>query len=87
MTLDTNMTIDDLLMWHPQAASVFIRRMMLCVGCPAARFHTLADASQLFGYELEDLSGEINIAISVPTSRSGSVQMSAVRGEEQGVGQ
>jgi hybrid cluster-associated redox disulfide protein len=63
MKMDTNMTINDLLTQHPQATNVFIRRMMLCVGCPAAGFHTLEDAAQLYGFALEDLAGEVESAI------------------------
>lgn len=57
------MTINDLLKQHPQATNVFIRRTMLCVGCPAAGFHTLEDAAKLYGCELNDLSREIKGAI------------------------
>ena len=56
------MTINDLLKLNPRATKVFIRRMMLCVGCPAAGFHTLEDAAKLYGYELDDLSREIKAA-------------------------
>lgn len=57
------MTINDLLKQHPQATNVFIKRTMLCVGCPAAGFHTLKDAAKLYGYELKELSREIKGAI------------------------
>ena len=57
------MTINDLLRRHPRATAVFIRRKMLCVGCPAAEFHTLEDAANLYGYALDDLSRETGIAI------------------------
>ena len=63
MKLDTKMTINDLLKQHPQATAVFIRRRMLCVGCPAAEFHTLEDAAKLYGYQLDDLSDEISMAV------------------------
>jgi hybrid cluster-associated redox disulfide protein len=63
MKMDTKMTINDLLEKHPGATNVFIRRMMLCVGCPAAGFHTLEDAAGLYGFELEELVGEVESAI------------------------
>jgi hybrid cluster-associated redox disulfide protein len=84
MNLDTKMTIDNLLLRHPQAAAVFIRRMMFCVGCPAAKFHTLIDASKLYGYKLEDISGEIILAVNAYAGLSGSGQIPAVRDEQQG---
>ncbi len=57
------MTINDLLRQYPRATSVFIKRMMLCIGCPAAEFHTLEDAAMLYGFPLGDLSHEIETAI------------------------
>jgi len=63
MKMDTTMTINDLLEKHPGATSVFLRRMMLCVGCSAAGFHTLEDAAGLYGFELDDLAGEVERAI------------------------
>jgi hybrid cluster-associated redox disulfide protein len=63
------MTINDLLKQHPQATGVFIRRKMLCVGCPAAEFHTLEDAAKLYGYELGDLYREIGIAVAGAEAR------------------
>jgi hybrid cluster-associated redox disulfide protein len=59
MKMDTEMTINNLLKQHPAATNVFIRRMMLCVGCPAAGFHTLQDAAKLYGHQLDELSREI----------------------------
>jgi hybrid cluster-associated redox disulfide protein len=63
MKMDTTMTITDLLKKHPEATNVFIRRTMLCVGCPAAGFHTLEDAAKLYGFELDELAGEVKRAI------------------------
>jgi len=57
------MTINDLLKSYPQATRVFIRRRMLCVGCPAAEFHTLKDAAKLYGYALNVLYQEIGVAV------------------------
>lgn len=63
LKMDTKMTINELLEKHPGATNVFIRRMMLCVGCPAAGFHTLEDAAGLYGFDLEDLAEEVSGAI------------------------
>jgi hybrid cluster-associated redox disulfide protein len=59
----SKMTINDLLKRHPSATGVFIKRLMLCVGCPAAEFHTLEDAAKLYGYALDDLCREIRMAV------------------------
>ncbi len=81
MKMDTKMTINDLLEKHPGATSVFIRRMMLCVGCPAAGFHTLKDAAGLYGFELEELAGEVKSAIrkAKPTADKTEEQLAAVK--------
>ncbi len=55
MNADTKMTIKELLERRPQATGVFIKRRMLCVGCPAESFHTLEDAAKLYGINLNDL--------------------------------
>lgn len=55
MNVDTKMTINELLERHPQATGVFIKRRMLCIGCPAESFHTLEDAAKLYGIDLNDL--------------------------------
>jgi hybrid cluster-associated redox disulfide protein len=54
------MDLDSLLEAYPEAARVFARRGMLCVGCPIARFHTLEDAAALYGLELAELVEEID---------------------------
>ena len=61
--VDPTMTIGELLELYPEAVSVFIRRRMLCVGCPTEDYHTLEDASRLYGHSLDDLRGDILAAI------------------------
>jgi hybrid cluster-associated redox disulfide protein len=55
MKLHSKMTISDLLKRQPRATGVFIKRKMLCVGCPAEAFHTLEDAARLYDFDLNDL--------------------------------
>ncbi|PKN87056.1 MAG: hypothetical protein CVU51_06225 [Deltaproteobacteria bacterium HGW-Deltaproteobacteria-1] len=56
-------TINDLLAKHPEAAGIFIKRKMLCVGCPSEAFHTLEDVVRLYGFDLNDLTAAISKAI------------------------
>ena len=63
MKLNTKITIRDLLMKYPRTASIFIRKKMLCVGCPSEAFHTLEDAARLYGFDLNDLTAAISKAI------------------------
>jgi hybrid cluster-associated redox disulfide protein len=63
MDLDLKMTVSELLTHHPSAISVFIKRKMLCVGCPTETFHTLEDVARIYGIELEQLLKELRGAI------------------------
>lgn len=65
MDLDFKMTVSELLTHHPSAISVFLRRKMLCVGCPTERFHTLEDVARIHGIAMEKLLRELQGAISV----------------------
>jgi hybrid cluster-associated redox disulfide protein len=71
MKMDREMTIEDLLEKHPGATTVFLKRMMLCVGCPASGFHTLEDAAKLYGFKLDELCREVEEAIHCAERRSG----------------
>lgn len=42
-TLDPEMTVDDIMRSWPATIAVFLRHRFLCVGCPIAPFHTIAD--------------------------------------------
>jgi len=53
MNLDLKMTTGELLTGHLSVMDVFIKRKMLCVGCPTETFHTLEDVDSIYGIELE----------------------------------
>jgi len=63
MRLNSKITIKELMMTHPSAIGVFIRRKMPCIGCPAERFHTIEEAARMNGillkHLLKDLRGVI----------------------------
>jgi hybrid cluster-associated redox disulfide protein len=65
MQLDSKMTVSELMTYHPSAIDVFIRRRILCVGCPTETFHTLEDAARINGIALEHLLKELQEAIGV----------------------
>jgi hybrid cluster-associated redox disulfide protein len=64
MIIDSKMTVSDLLKIHPSVMNVFIKRKMLCVGCPAESFHTLEDVARIYGIALETFLRELQVAIS-----------------------
>ena len=65
MIIDSKMTVSDLMRVHPSAMDVFIKRKMLCVGCPTESFHTLEDVAHLYGIALEQLLKELQGVIDV----------------------
>lgn len=65
--LDGNMSVADLLDKWPQAAPVFIRRRMACVGCSMAMFETLEDAARIYGVLPRVFINELQAAIETPS--------------------
>jgi hybrid cluster-associated redox disulfide protein len=55
MKIDSKMTVRELMMRHPSAMGVFIKRKMPCIGCPAEAFHTMEDAARMNGILLKHL--------------------------------
>ena len=63
MKLDSKMTVSELMTVHASAIDVFIKRKMLCVGCPTETFHTLEDVARINGIALEHLLEDLQDAI------------------------
>ncbi|NDW07677.1 DUF1858 domain-containing protein [Jiella pacifica] len=63
-----DLAVDDLLRRHKAAIPVFIRRRMLCIGCPFAPSHTIADACREHGIELDSMLAELVDVLSVDGS-------------------
>jgi len=59
MNLDLKMTVSELMRAHPSAMGVFLKRKMLCLGCPAESFHTLEEAARINGIAPEQLLKEL----------------------------
>lgn len=57
------MTIQELLARHPLATAAFIKRRMLCVGCPVQAFHALEDVARIHGSTIDDLCAAIREVI------------------------
>lgn len=57
------MTVSELLTHYPQTVSIFLRRKMLCVGCPAETFHTVEDVARIYGIAFEQFLRELREAI------------------------
>ena len=63
MNLDSKMTVGELMRVHPPAMQIFIKRKMLCVGCPTETFHTLEDVARINGIVLEHFLNDLREAI------------------------
>jgi hybrid cluster-associated redox disulfide protein len=65
MKLDSKMTVSELMTYHPSAIDVFVKRKILCIGCPTDRFHSIEDVARINGILLKHLQKELRDAICV----------------------
>ncbi len=56
-------TVKEVLDRYPEALQVFVDIGLLCVGCPAEAFHTLADVAGEYQLDLSQLLQRIHQAI------------------------
>jgi len=61
--LTSTITIKEVLDRHPQTLQVFMDIGLLCVGCPAEAFHSLADVAREYNLDLNQLLKRIYKAI------------------------
>jgi hybrid cluster-associated redox disulfide protein len=59
---EADCTIDQLLEARPGAARILLRHGMACVGCPMARFETVAEAAREYRVDLGTLLKELRRA-------------------------
>jgi len=64
MKISREMTISEVLQTSPNAAEVFFRHGMQCLGCAIASGETVAEAAQVHGVQVEDLIKELEEASS-----------------------
>lgn len=62
-------TVADLLSRYPQAAAVFSRFRMACVGCTMAPFETLAEAAAAYQLRPEILLRDLRRACGIKAKR------------------
>lgn len=61
--------LDDLMSAYTQTIPIFIRRKMMCIGCPVNGLHDISDACREYGIALDVFLAEINAAIANPSPR------------------
>lgn len=52
--------VEEIVDQFPLTANVFVRRGMHCVGCPIARFETLAEVCQIYRQGLDGMLADLN---------------------------
>jgi hybrid cluster-associated redox disulfide protein len=60
--IDGETIVEEILDRFPLTANVFVRRRMHCVGCPIARFETLAEVCQIYRQGLDGMLADLNAA-------------------------
>lgn len=50
---------------YPQAATIFIRYGLQCVGCYISPHHTIADSAREYALALEPLLRDLNLAVAL----------------------
>ncbi len=54
------MTIGEILVANPDAASILMEAGMHCLGCPSAQGESLEEAALVHGMDIDDLMTKIN---------------------------
>lgn len=62
-TLQPDLSVDDIMRRWPATIRVFMKRQMLCVGCPIGAFHTVEEACAEHGLSEGPFSQELLTAI------------------------
>lgn len=61
--LNCELTVEETLQRWPQTAGVFFRHRMACVGCAIAPFETLAEVSEIYEVNPDQLLQELQEAV------------------------
>lgn len=65
-----DMMVNALLNLHVQAAEIFLRHGMACVGCPLSSFHTLAESAVIYGQDPVAFLAELRTCVDSQVSPS-----------------
>ena len=83
ISLDPNMSVDEIMRRWPATIRLFIQRQMYCVGCPIGIFHTVKDACEAHGIDEASFSRDLLVAAATaepPGSDPAIAQASTPRG-------
>ncbi|MGI6368582.1 MAG: DUF1858 domain-containing protein [Anaerolineae bacterium] len=60
MTITKEMRIQDIVAANPETVRVFFKHGLMCVGCAAARFESLAQGAMAHGIDTDALVADLN---------------------------
>ena len=63
MKITKDLIIGDVLDQYPNTAEIFFSIGMHCLGCPASRGETIAEACMVHGADVDELINKLNEAI------------------------
>jgi hybrid cluster-associated redox disulfide protein len=63
MPITSEPILDDLMSTYKVTIPIFIRRKMMCIGCPVVRLHDVRQACREHGVPLDEFLTEVNGAI------------------------
>ncbi len=60
MTITKEMRIQEIVAEHPETVRIFFKHGLMCVGCAAARFESLAQGAMAHGIDADALVADLN---------------------------
>lgn len=84
MQLSADITVRDLIAHCPEAIAFFLRRNMLCVGCPAEGFHTLEEVARIHGRAPDRFMDELGRSIETEKAHATESMDPLPEGDEKG---
>ena len=61
MTITKEMRIQEIVAEHPETVRIFFKHGLMCVGCAAARFESLAQGALAHGIDADALVADLNV--------------------------
>lgn len=63
VNITKEMSIQEVVVDHPETVEVFAKYGMGCIGCAAARFENIGQAAQAHGIDIKKLLDDLNKAL------------------------
>jgi len=60
MAITKEMRIEEIVAEHPETVRIFFKHGLMCVGCAAARFESLAQGAIAHGIDVDALVADLN---------------------------